>query len=136
MRVVFDTNILISASLWRGAPYRSLLAAQAGLVELVLSPPILTELNRVLLEKFQFTQPEAQELIALAKSCAIIVEISGTLRVVPDDHDDDKFIETAQVAGAQCIVSGDTHLLKIGSYERISIVTARTFLDMSTRSSL
>ncbi len=41
MRVVLDTNILVSALLWRGAPYRCLVAIQAGLVELVLSPPIL-----------------------------------------------------------------------------------------------
>ena len=52
MRVVFDTNILISAAFWRGALYGSLLAAHAGLADLVLFPPILAELNRVLIEKF------------------------------------------------------------------------------------
>ena len=96
MRVVFDTNILISATLWRGAPYRSLLAAQAGLVDLVLSPPILAELSRVLVDKFQFTPAEAQEVVELAKSCAAVVEIPSTLRAVVEDPEDDKIIETAQ----------------------------------------
>ncbi len=129
MRVVFDTNILISVAFWRGAPYRSLLAVQAGLADLVLSPPILAELNRVLLEKFQFSEAEAQEVVSLARSCATLVEIPDTLRVVPDDPDDDKFIETAQVAGAPLIVSGDTHLLRLRSYQGIDIITARAFLD-------
>lgn len=132
MRVVFDTNILVSATLWRGAPYRSLLAVRAGLAELVLSPPILAELSRVLLEKFHFTETQAQELVVLVKSCATLAEISGTLRAVPDDREDDKFIETAQVAGAEWIVSGDTHLLRLGSYGEVSIITARTFLEKLT----
>ncbi|HSB81167.1 MAG TPA: putative toxin-antitoxin system toxin component, PIN family [Candidatus Methylomirabilis sp.] len=53
MRVVLDTNILLSALLWRGAPHRCLLAVQAGLAVLVLSRPILEELRVVLVTKFQ-----------------------------------------------------------------------------------
>lgn len=53
MRAVLDTNILVSALLWRGAPYRCLLAVQAGLAVLVLSRPILDELCIVLVTKFQ-----------------------------------------------------------------------------------
>lgn len=95
MRVVLDTNILVSALLWRGAPYRCLLAVQAGLADLVISPPILEELRTVLVTKFRHTARDADEAIGLIQAAADVVEISGQLRVVPDDPDDDKFVETA-----------------------------------------
>jgi predicted nucleic acid-binding protein len=59
--VVLDTNILVSALLWRGAPYRCLLAVQAGLADLILSPPILEELRTVLATKFRHTPAEADD---------------------------------------------------------------------------
>ncbi len=129
MRVVLDTNILVSALLWRGAPYRCLIAVQAGLADLVISPPILEELHTVLVAKFQFTAPDADEAVALLRSEADMVEISGRLRVVSDDPDDDKFVETARTGGADLIVSGDRHLLALGSATGVPVITARGFLD-------
>jgi uncharacterized protein len=129
MRVVLDTNILVSALLWRGTPHRCLLAVQASLADLILSPPILTELRTVLLAKFRHTPAEADEAIRAVRAMAELVEISGGLRAVPDDPDDDKFIETAQVGRADLIVSGDRHLLALGSTASVSVLTAREFLD-------
>ena len=100
MKVVFDTNILVSAMLWRGTPYRCLLAIRAGLAELILSPPIMEELRGVLNKKFAMTKEDAEENIAVVQESATLIEIPGTLRVVTDDPEDDKFIETALVAGA------------------------------------
>lgn len=112
MRVVLDTNILVSALLWRGTPYRCLLAVQAGLADLVISPPILEELRGVLLAKFHFTASDADEAVALIRAAAAdTVEISSQLRVVSGDSDDDKFVETARIGRAELIVSGDRHLL-------------------------
>lgn len=132
MRAVFDTNILISAMLWRGAPYRCLLAIQAGLAELVLSPPILDELRWVLNKKFSYTEKETKDAVKFVQDAATLVKIPGSLRAVPDDPEDDKFIETAQVAGAKYIVSGDRHLLKMGLYGGIEIINARAFLEKLT----
>jgi putative PIN family toxin of toxin-antitoxin system len=129
MRVVLDTNILVSALLWRGAPYRCLLAVQAGLADLVISPPILEELRTVLVTKFRHTARDADEAIGLIQTAADVVEISGQLRVVPDDPDDDKFVETAQAGRAERIVSGDRHLLALGSAAGVPVITAREFLD-------
>ena len=112
MRVVLDTNILVSTLLWRGAPYRCLLAVQAGMAELVISRPILEEFRSVLVNKFRFTTNEADEAVGLVRSAAFLVEISNQLRIVHDDPDDDKFIETAQAGRAGLIVSGDHHLLE------------------------
>jgi uncharacterized protein len=64
MRVVLDTNILVSALLWRGTPHRCLLAVQAGLADLILSPPILAELRTVLLTKFRHTPASVPVLTA------------------------------------------------------------------------
>lgn len=130
MRVVFDSNILVSGLLWRGAPYRCVVAIRAGLAELVVSPPILAELRRVLVAKFEHTEAEAEEAISFIQTSATPVEISGTLHVVQDDPDDDKFLETAQVGGAAYVVSGDRHLLVLGSYRGMSVIRARTFLDL------
>jgi len=60
----------------------------------------------------------------------VLVEVPGTLRVVADDPEDDKFIETAVVARAQWVVSGDKHLLRLGAYRGIKVIRARGFLDM------
>lgn len=130
MKVVFDTNILVSAMLWRGTPYRCLLAIRAGLAELVLSPPIMEEFRGVLSKKFAMTKEEAEENIAVVLESSTLIEIPGTLRVVTDDPEDDKFIETALVTGAQWLVSGDKHLLRLGGYRGIKVISARAFLDM------
>ncbi|MBI2877210.1 MAG: hypothetical protein HYY20_10040 [Candidatus Tectomicrobia bacterium] len=61
------------------------------------------------------------------------VEITGDLHVVADDPDDDKFVECAMVAGASRIVSGDQHLLALGQYEGIHILSAAEFITHFTR---
>jgi putative PIN family toxin of toxin-antitoxin system len=130
VKVVLDTNILVSGLLWRGAPYRCLLAVRAGLADLVMSPPILDELRRVLVARFQHTAAEAEEAIAFVQEAATVVSIPGNLRVVADDPEDDKFFETAVVGGATYLVSGDRHLLRLGTYKGIHVVGARGFLDI------
>ncbi len=133
MKVVFDTNILVSAVLWRGTPYRCLLTVQAGLAELIVSPSILKEFHRVLVAKFVFAEADAAEAVALVQNMAVSIEGPGTLRAVADDPEDDKFIEVAQLAGAPYLVSGDKHLLRLASYGNVQIVRARAFLDILTR---
>lgn len=135
MKAVFDTNILISAVFWRGSPYRCLLAAQAGLVNLYLSPPILAELERVLQDKFQLPSAQVDEAVAVVRGAASVVEITGTVHVVSDDPSDDKFVETAQIAGVDYLVSGDHHLLSCHALGKVRVVTARMFLDILSQSS-
>ena len=133
MRVVLDTNILVSALLWRGAPYRCFLALQAGLADLIVSPPILEELKAVLVTKFRHSVAEADEAVELIRSAAEMVEISGRLQAVPNDPSDDKFVETAQASRADLIVSGGRHLLNLGSTTDIPVITVREFLDRLVR---
>jgi len=133
LKVVFDTNVLVSGLLWRGAPYRCLLAVRAGLADLVISQPILEELRRVLIEKFHHDDAEADAAVTFVRESATLVQIPGVLQAVKDDPEDDKFVETAQVAGATYVVSGDRHLLALGIVAGVHVIGPRAFLDMLSR---
>ncbi|MGQ0555658.1 MAG: putative toxin-antitoxin system toxin component, PIN family [Nitrospiraceae bacterium] len=106
------------------------MAIRAGLAELILSPPILKEFRGVLSKKFAIAKEDAEDNIAVVCESSTLIDIPGTLRVTTDDPDDDKFIETALVAGAPVVVSGDKHLLRLGDYGGVKVISARAFLDM------
>jgi putative PIN family toxin of toxin-antitoxin system len=127
-KVVFDTNILISAHFWKGPPHRCLLAAEARLVVLVLSDPIVSELREKLSAKFALSAAEVEAIVNHLSSHAAHVQVQGRSGWVPQDPDDDKFIDAALSSGATIIVSGDRHLLALGTIEGVEIVTARHFL--------
>jgi putative PIN family toxin of toxin-antitoxin system len=129
VRVVFDTNILVSAHFWKGPPYRCLLATEAGLAVLVLSQAILTELGEKLIIKFRVSKTEVDSIVERLRACAQFAQIEGKSGWVPNDPDDDKFVETALAGGASVIVSGDRHLLILGNAEGVQVLTARQFLD-------
>ena len=96
MRVVLDTNILISAFIFPGGPpeaaYR---AALDGRVELVTSPPLLAELGRVLVDKFGWEPPLGAEAVAQVARVAIVVRPETRVDVVLEDPDDDRVLEAA-----------------------------------------
>lgn len=129
MRAVLDTNVLISGLLWRGAPHRCLLAAEGKLYELLLSEPIFLELHEKLTLKFGHTADEAAGIIAGIRGGATLVSIAGRHAWVPADPHDDKFVETAIEGHADLIVSGDHHLLDLGSVEGIAVISPRQFID-------
>ena len=129
MRAALDTNVLIPGLLWRGNPHQCILAAEAGLYELVMADPILEELREKLIEKFGNTPQEADESALGLRRNATVVMLTGQSGWVPADPDDDKFVDAAIVGNADVIVSGDHHLLKLGSLQGISILSPRQFLD-------
>lgn len=133
MRVVIDTNIWVSGLLWRGMPWRLLRLAETGQVELCTSPSILSELAEVLdYERFHPRLRQLgltpEELIAYAINLATIFETLPGKPIVVDDPDDDIFIHCAVAAGAAYVVSGDHHLLDLGEYAGIPILSIRDFL--------
>jgi predicted nucleic acid-binding protein len=83
-----------------------------------------------LYKKFGMTKDEAEANIAIVREFSKLIDIPGTLRVVIEDPEDDKFVETALVAGAQWLVSGDKHLLRLGDYRGLKVISARAFLDL------
>lgn len=131
MRLVLDTNVVLSALLWRGTPYRLLTTiARQPHIQLYSSTALLEELADVL------TRPSASKRLALIDRTVRevladyvetieLVEPRSVPRVVLDDADDDQVIAAAVAARADIIVSGDRkHLLPLGSYQGIDIIDA------------
>jgi putative PIN family toxin of toxin-antitoxin system len=127
-RVVFDTNIWVSGLMWRGHPYRCLLVARTGIVRLAYCHSMLAELSRKLREVFGFSENHIRAVAHDVRQTSDLAEITGDLRVIVEDPDDDKFVECALVANATTIVSGDHHLLDLGRYRGVDILSAAEFL--------
>lgn len=128
-KVVYDPNILVSGHFWKGPPYRCLVAAEAGLVSVILTEAIIAEFREKLTQKFEVPVAEADAVIDQIKAHAVNVGTPGRSGWVKEDPDDDKFIDAALAAGATLIVSGDGPLLDLESVAGIEMITARQFLD-------
>lgn len=126
--VTADTNVYVSALHFGGTPRRLLEVARGGLVDLAVSDAILDELDRVLRDKFGWTSQRAGEAREAVGAFTRHVTPDRRLSVVADDPDDDRILECAVAAGAQFVVSGDRHLLRLGAFEGISILTVAEFL--------
>jgi putative PIN family toxin of toxin-antitoxin system len=132
-RVVFDTNILFSGLGWRGNPYRCLQLARSGKVESITCQEILAEFENTLRLKRNMPAADVARAVTEVLMFSRLVTITNTLKVVAVDTDDDKIAECAVVGGATHIVTGDRrHLLPLGSYQGIAIVTAADFLTSVT----
>lgn len=129
MRLVLDTNVVVSALFWQGAPYKLLqqLRLRAAAVSVFASASMLAALAGVL------SRPSmARRLAAISRSAgdvfadyAASVEVveAATLRGVAPDPDDDDVIGTAVAANAEFIVTGDRRLLEIGEYCGVAIIS-------------
>jgi putative PIN family toxin of toxin-antitoxin system len=127
LRLGLDTNVVLSAFLWRGTPFRLLQTIrQLENVTLFSSDILLAELARVLsrpgpakrLATFNVT---ARQILADYAQAVDFVSPDATPRVVADDLDDDHVIAAAVAANADFIASRDRHLLSLGSYQAIRI---------------
>ena len=130
MRVVLDTNIVVSALVWGGVPYRLLLLAQAGEIDLVTSPTLIAELADVLdrthlAPSIAVLDISATALVAQYQSFTHSVSPQSVPAVIADDPDDDHVLACAVTGRADLIVSGDKHLHSLGGrYNGIPIVKA------------
>jgi uncharacterized protein len=134
-RVVLDTNVYISALMFGGLPGSLLDLAFLRSFTLITSSPLIEELDEKLREKFGVSAEDAAFLRARLENVAEVVEPRDTLRIITEDPDDNRVLECAVEGRADLIVSGDRHLLKLGKYQGISIVTVRQFMD-STEATL
>jgi len=130
LRVVLDTNVLISAILFGGKPRQILEKAIRGKIRLCLSEPILEELKGVLQRsKFDYSPEMIQFILTELVGIADLVNPSETLNVVLEDPEDNRIPECAVGAKANYIISGDFHLLKLSRYRNIEVVNAFAFLE-------
>ena len=129
-KVLLDTNILISALGWSGKQKVIFEKCLHGELELTTSPNQIEELKRVMnYPKFNFTEEHKATFISIIHEIATMVEISGKVKVIADDLDDNVILETAIVGNVVYLISGDPHLLKLKEFAKVKIVTASEFLD-------
>ena len=130
MKVVFDTNIYISAFVIPGGnAEKAYLYAIDGDFELCTSVAILTELARKLDEKFGWEKQKIVQLIISVSDIATVLKTTPRLKVLSDDPDN-RILECALKAGAGFLVTGDKHLLKLRNYENFEIMKLSNFLGI------
>ncbi|MGD0816351.1 MAG: putative toxin-antitoxin system toxin component, PIN family [Verrucomicrobiota bacterium] len=130
MKVVFDTNVVASASFWRGSPLDCLCAWAKGRCEAVVSPALPAEYQETILElKLQYPARLFVPWTDLLTESAILVFPSDRATGATTDPDDEMILECAQAAEAEYIVSGDKkHLLALRRFRGIPIVSPADFL--------
>ena len=127
-RVVFDTNILVSALVFTGGSGEAALRRIIDQTDLlVLSRPIIAELLDVLARKFARDAEELAHVAVFVTELAEIVAPTRRLRILDDDPDN-RILECAVAGRADAIVTGDKALLALGEYRNIRIVTLREYL--------
>jgi putative PIN family toxin of toxin-antitoxin system len=122
VRVVFDTNVYISAFIYpEGLPFRIWQQAVKGWFILLVSPPIMRETAKVL-RRFQWQEDEIIRHLKLVAKVAQIVAPMIAVHAVSEDETDNRILECAVAGEADLVVSGDQHLRRLKSFEGISIV--------------
>ena len=132
--VVIDTNVVVSALLFRGVPGGIIPLWKSGKITPHASREIVDEYLRVLAyPKFQLSEEEIQYLLhqeilpwfETVETCKTSQSV-----IIANDPSDDKFIRCAKAADVQLVISGDHHLLSLQSHGRIEIVTPASLLKL------
>lgn len=133
MRIVLDTNVLISGTFWTGNSFRILELTDNGKVVIIISQKLVEEYNEVInreeiLEKIENKNLTLNNIVQKVISNAVIVSPSTKLDISQEDPDDNIVLECAVEGKADFIISQDNHLLKLGEFQGIKIVTPEEFL--------
>lgn len=134
-KAVIDINLFVSSVINKnGTPAKLLQAWRDNAFLLIISEQMLEDVKRVLQypqikNKYNLKDDEIKQVVDTIKNFAIVFPDVIELDVIKEDPDDNKVLACALGAKADCIVSGDRHLLKLGVFGDIPIVTAKDFLD-------
>ena len=130
MRIVLDTNVLMSGIFFGGAPGNILNAWQAGQIRLAVSPEIIEEYiatAEILSERYESIPLEP--VITLLTMHSELWQSPLLDDQVCSDLDDDKFLACALASGAECVVSGDKALLRVSGYCNIRVLSPRQYVE-------
>ena len=136
MRVVLDTNVVLSGIFFGGVPGRILTAWADGQLQLVLSPEILDEYRRagdVLALRHPERRTALAPVLALIATDAVLIDAAPLPAPVSVDPDDDKFLAAALAAAAPVVVSGDGHLRALSGWQGIQVLSPRQFIERHLR---
>lgn len=130
MRVVFDTNIFISALILAGSSAeKAILKVIEGSDELIISHDIIDEVLTVLSNKFSRNREALSRTAVNFAEIGIIVKPTERISIFQDEPDN-RILECAAAGKADAIVTGDKEMLKLGSYKGIKIITLKDYLAM------
>lgn len=136
IKAVVDTNIFVSGIISpKGLPRKIIVAAKDKQFDLITSVSINDEILEVLhrdyiYEKYHLTEQIIDDICALLYEGSLIVEDLYSIKSSSPDPKDDKFLAAALEGKADYIVSGDPHLLNLGRYHDVEIITARRLLEI------
>lgn len=131
MRIVIDTNVLISATFWTGKPKQLLNKVRRGEITFLTSGSLLNELREVLIREdkpFKLSPEEAQRIVETIRGFAEMVETWSEVNEYRNEKDN-RVLECAVDGGAMYIISGDLHLLELKSFKNIKVVTVSNLLS-------
>jgi putative PIN family toxin of toxin-antitoxin system len=126
--IVIDSNVWISALIFGGNPGKILKLFVDNKVEVVMSEEIITELRRIIINKFPLFVNSLNLLEASLRKDTVFVQLGSITIDASRDVDDNRIIETAYIGKAQYIISGDKDLLVLKKYEDIKILSPVDFL--------
>ena len=132
MRIVVDTNVIVSALVFGGLPRRVFEAVESGRCQFHYSAEIEGETRRVLRDKFGWDDDRLDRYLPALWGLGERVAPRRRANAVKEDPDDNRILECGLAASADVIVSGDGHLLRLTAYEGIAILTPREFLSSLT----
>ena len=133
IRVVYDTNTIVSAYGFDGTPETAITIGFIDEVDIYVSKATLAEPDRVLqYDRLPFSEAEQAAIPAEFRDLTDATVLSPTvdLSVVDSDADDDRFVELAAAAAATNLVSGDEDLLALGTYNDTDICSPSAFVEM------
>lgn len=130
MKVVFDTNVLISAFISKGTPYLLMKKAMEDKFSLIISPDIFEEFRNVInRKKFHLSNEQIEDATIILFRISEMVKPQKRVSVIEADPDDDRVLECALSSNADIIVSGDSHLLSLPVWEGIRIIKPSDALE-------
>ncbi len=122
LRIVFDSNVYISALLFKGIPGIVLEMALKNKLILITSAEILTETVRILEEKFKWPEHNINKFVRRLSDISENIKPGIKVNVIKERESDNRILECAISGNASLIVSGDKHLLKLKEYKNIPVV--------------
>lgn len=132
IKVVLDTNVLVSAIIYGGKPRQLLSLILCKQIEAVTSPILLAELFEVLSKKFSFEEKYLRLLDKQFKANLKVVQPKQEIAVLKDE-DDNRVLEAATAGKCQFIISGDKKLLELETFKGIQIISAEQFLSITRK---
>jgi putative PIN family toxin of toxin-antitoxin system len=134
VKVVFDTNVWLSIFMKKAlaSDFSNITGKKATVY---VTKEIMTKISKVLMypriaDILQESGTHPREILRTIATNSVMIEPKEEVHVVVEDPEDNKILECASAAGANIIVSGDKHLLRIGKFRKTKVLTPREFLEL------